>query len=552
MSAPARKSNRRKNVAPRLRSMRPDSRSTLSFESLEKRQLLAAAISYDASADIITITGSGIADNAFVNYVAGGISVITWDVSSSNQRTTSLSEPVKEIRFYGNAGNDWFQNDTSIKTVATGNGGNDQLVGGSAADRLYGGTGNDFLFGRGGDDQVEGYEGDDKLDGGDGNDTLDASWGNDNLYGVAGADNLIGGPGYDMLDGGAGKDKLLGGQGNDFLYGGTEADLLNGGQGTDSLYGQNGNDVLVSIDGAFSDFVDGGNDNDTLWIDSATQKDITANVGTSDKVQGVSQFANYMWGKTADLTLDGDRIQDPASPFSYHNFGTLTLFSSKGPSATDIHQGAVNDCYLLSGLGEIAMRTPHAIRQNIVDFSDGTYGVRWGDKFYRIDNDLPVSTGTTLAYAGKGADNSAWVALYEKAFVYSKAFNGVCDFRIINFGWVSEAFSGFGLVHGKSEKSFFVDAFSMATQMYVNWSSGYLLTVASNITTANNVLVPRHAYMVTGFVLNSWGLVTHVKLRNPWGTDGGTLQDGVNDGIVTLSISQLFSSSQAFEWAKPA
>ena len=288
--------------------MRTHHRAALSFESLEKRQLLAAAISYDASADVVTITGTEIADNAFVNYVPGGISVIAWDVASSKQRIFSLSEPVKEIRFYGNAGNDWFQNDTSIKTVATGNDGNDQLVGGSAADRLYGGTQNDFLFGRGGDDQIEGYEGDDKLDGGDGNDTLDASWGNDNLYGVAGADYLIGGPGNDMLDGGAGKDRLLGGLGNDEMYGGTEADLMNGGQGTDSLYGQSGNDVLVSIDGAFSDWVDGGSDNDTLWIDSATQKDITANVGTKDKVQSVSQFANYCWRQTADLTLVGGGI----------------------------------------------------------------------------------------------------------------------------------------------------------------------------------------------------------------------------------------------------
>ena len=327
-------------------------------------------------------------------------------------------------------------------------------------------------------------------------------------------------------------------------------DDFNGMNYTPSSVGD-GKSVFVGAWGDdFADYADGGNDSDTLWIDSASLKDTAANVEADDKVQRVSQFANYIWGKTADLTLDGDRIQDPQSSYSYHNFGKMTLFSSSGPAASDIDQGPLGDCYLLSGLGEIALRTPRAIEQNIVDFSDGTYGVRWGDKFYRIDSDLPVSTGSTLAFAGKGAENSAWVALYEKAFVYSKGGNGVLRYGMIAGGWVSEVYSGFGLVHGKSETTSFTNAFSYATQMYVNWSSGYLLTVASKISTTKNILVPSHAYMVTGFVRDMWGLVTHVKLRNPHGTDGGTLNDGANDGIVTLSISQLFASTQAFEWAK--
>lgn len=113
-----------------------------------------------------------------------------------------------EIRFYGYAGNDTFNNMTNIRSCAWGMAGNDTLLGGSNHDVLDGGKGNDRLYGRAGNDV---------LLGGDGVDYLYGMNGNDILRGGKDRDVLFGGLGNDLLDGmddGA-KDILVGGGGND-------------------------------------------------------------------------------------------------------------------------------------------------------------------------------------------------------------------------------------------------------------------------------------------------------------------------------------------------
>ena len=66
-------------------------------------------------------------------------------------------------------------------------------------------------------------------------------------------------------------------------------------------------------------------------------------------------------------------------------------------------------------MGAIANDNPHALRQNIVDFDDGTYGVKLNNNFYRVDDDLPVAWWHP-AYAQLGAENRMWVAITEKAY----------------------------------------------------------------------------------------------------------------------------------------
>ena len=61
---------------------------------------------------------------------------------------------------------------------ATGNSGDNVLVGDALANSLNGGGGNDLLSGGGGDDRLAGGDGDDTLDGGAGNDTMDGGAGN--------------------------------------------------------------------------------------------------------------------------------------------------------------------------------------------------------------------------------------------------------------------------------------------------------------------------------------------------------------------------------------
>jgi hypothetical protein len=53
--------------------------------------------------------------------------------------------------------------------------------------------------------------------------------------------------------------------------------------------------------------------------------------------------------------------------------------------------------------------------------------------------------------------------------------------------------------------------------------------------------------------------VTDIVLRNPWATDGHTsfsafkkAAGGSNDGLITVSISQLFKSGGRLDWGNVA
>lgn len=113
---------------------------------------------------------------------------------------------------YGGAGNDQlFATDARFPITILGEGGHDQITGGSAGDVLDGGDGVDRLWGGAGNDLIFGGDGNDYLYGREGDDVLVGGAGNDHLDGDLGADLMIGGTGNDYLKGGAGEDLLIGG-----------------------------------------------------------------------------------------------------------------------------------------------------------------------------------------------------------------------------------------------------------------------------------------------------------------------------------------------------
>jgi Ca2+-binding RTX toxin-like protein len=127
------------------------------------------------------------------------------------------------VWFSGGNGNDYFDNNTDLDSVAYGGWGNDTLNGGSGDDHLEGGYNSDILSGGEGNDYLDAGAGTDYawnvLHGGGGNDTLHGSEGPDVLSGEAGVDLLYGHGDTDHLDGG--NDNVL-----DVLFGGTGADVL--------------------------------------------------------------------------------------------------------------------------------------------------------------------------------------------------------------------------------------------------------------------------------------------------------------------------------------
>jgi Ca2+-binding RTX toxin-like protein len=161
---------------------------------------------------------------------------------------------------------------TYVDAWLTGNGGNDNITGGSGNDFLFGSSGDDTISGGGGNDFLTPGAGVDTLDGGPGFDkaaywdssgpiTADLSAGTatgDGADTFTSIEGIHGGDFGDSLTGSSAGEEFFGNGGNDTIYAGGGNDFLNGGDGNDSLDGEAGSDYLDG--GAGVDFLDGGAD----------------------------------------------------------------------------------------------------------------------------------------------------------------------------------------------------------------------------------------------------------------------------------------------------
>lgn len=374
----------------------------------------------------------------------------------------------------------------------------------------------------------------------------------DRRFATAGIDRVrfIGGSGSDNFDArGLGKPVMAtGGIGNDTLYGGNADDTLVGGVGNDVLVGGLGDDTVVSIDDATADRIDSGSGRDTLWIDRAgNQTDATGTVSNSDVVHRITGFSNG-----ADLTLDGDLIANPSlvsgpalAVGAVYRPVVGPLFSTNGPQGTDIRQGSMSNCKVVSALSGVAHNTPGGyaapIRTNMADFGDGTYGVHLDNSYYRVDNRLVFRSDGVRVSANAGAQGSLWVPIAEKAISLHR---GDGYERQASYG-SQEVFDMFGSQSVGNPKvgNFARSANDLANKLYTKWDAYENVTMTLNAArTVNSV----HAYTLWSVRKNDAGQVTEIKFRNPQGVDGAFnyAPDGdSNDGIVTLSAQRLWQDT---------
>jgi hypothetical protein len=351
-----------------------------------------------------------------------------------------------------------------------------------------------------------------------------------------------------LMFGGAGHDTLLGGGGSDELQGGNGLDYLNGRGGNDRLFGQNDADTLVAIDGGNGDTVDGGAAIDVIWVDGG---DASQNATSGEQLQRVNGFSNG-----ADRTLNGDNVADPARKAGtvYRRFSGNPLFGADGPRATDATQGDLANCWLIAGVGAVAQDSPQAVRNRVVDFADGTYGVRLGDRFYRVDDELPAASGTSTrpAYAKLGAGNAMWVAVLEKAYAHHRT--GANSYASTEWGHSDDVNRAFGsTAAGRKGLATYSSAAALANDIYARWVGNQAVCLGFDGVkggqSPNAPLVMGHAYTVVNVTRNAAGTVTGVRLRNPWGTDGAG-NDGNNDGFVTVTPAQLFAHHGNVYWGR--
>ncbi len=470
-------------------------------------------------------------------------------------------------RLQGDQGDDTLRGGDE-RDVIHGNSGSDTIEGGNGDDLILGGADNDVIFGGAGLDTIDGEIGDDRIEGGSEDDTIQGGVGRDIVEGGEGADTLRGGPDADVLRGQNGNDTIFGEDGDDRLFGnvgfdtldgGGGRDVVNGGAGTDTLAGGDDDDWLVAIDDENFDTVRGGTGRDNFWRDiGVANSDVLVDMSPGDADHAVRQFANT----GADRTLNGDAIPGPTAPadLAIASFATNPLFSSAGPSGTDISQGDVSDCKVVSGLSALARTnragTNWAIRRAMVDFGDGTYGLHLGPNFYRVDARFPLnrSNSSIPHYANLGPEGSIWVSVAEKGIVLAAPrVPGSPQYEDLSSVGADTVFSLFGSAQvGTPLISSYATFDALRQDITVRFAgpNPQYLSISLNNDTLGSLgrrFVTGHAYTVWDLTYGADGGLENVIIRNPWGTDHGGAQrlysdEDPNDGFIALPVAALFNS----------
>ena len=290
-------------------------RSSIAFENLEDRRLMAGDINFNSSTKTLTITGDQYGDRAEVRFEGSKVKVDLYAGRSNgsvdhHDQTRSI-DGVQFIVFNGLGGDDALKiSQGALNSNVTLNNLNVQYYGGDGNDQsesqssvsfyAHGGNGNDTLNGGLGYDALSGDAGNDTLRGGQGSDNLDGGSGVDALYGDAGMDVLFGGTNGDYLFGGQDNDTFDGGEGNDVIRGEDGNDFVVGGVGNDIIYGGLGNDTISA--GADNDWISGDDGNDTLY--GGTGNDLIVGGNGNDKLYG-DQGEDMLYGNDGNDSLDG-------------------------------------------------------------------------------------------------------------------------------------------------------------------------------------------------------------------------------------------------------
>ncbi|HEX8916711.1 MAG TPA: C2 family cysteine protease [Humisphaera sp.] len=520
-------------------------------EPLEGRQMFSVAVNGTSAADVITIYQNG----------------VSFDVTVNGVTTRTGNQPVNGFTINCLGGDDqvFVSALVTVPCEIYGGDGNDNIKSGRGNDYVDGGNGNDTLRGSDGDDTIRGMKGadtiyaglgDDNVQGGRGNDYVDGEQGNDFLLGNGMADDgttypdndtIRGGEGNDLVDGMGGDDVVYGDHGFDEVHGGAGNDRVYGGADNDRLMGGPGDDVLVAIGGGTGDLIWGEAGRDSFWLDDARTTELVLDGDAAESAGSafhfVNQFENNVTYDNGVLLqerptkeLYGQPLRDPMAPEAFANFGKNPLFGANGPRMEDVRQGNVGDCYFLAGLSSIARTNPYRIRDAVVDLGDGTYAVRFANngvaEYYRVDADLPVSGGVP-SYAKLGANNSLWVAIMEKAFAYHRYSDGG-KYEWLALGRSEEPFKA---IAAPWAEFWGTNGTSLLSQVKQQLDAGRAV-VASSVNSSplgGVAFITQHQYVVTNVDLAA-GKIT---VRNPWGYDGVTNNDGnQSDGLLTFTAAQ--------------
>ena len=197
----------------------------------------------------------------------------------------------------------------------------------------------------------------------------------------------------------------------------------------------------------------------------------------------------------------------------------MALFKD-GLDPSDICQGQVGDCYLLSAFSVLTLQ-PERVRNLIVDASQADQGLyvvqffkdgRWVQ--IAVDDRMPVTSRGRLAFARSSDANEAWTSILEKA--YAKLHT---SFEAIEGGLVSDSLADLtgGTATDVPLKSLGEEELhdKMLEFKRADFLMGSGSHPGSDRNTSDLGIVQGHAYSILDVVHTDGHRL--VKLRNPWG-----------------------------------
>ena len=208
------------------------------------------------------------------------------------------------------------------------------------------------------------------------------------------------------------------------------------------------------------------------------------------------------------------------------------------PSSSDMHQGALGDCYFIAALGALADSSPAAIESMFIPNGVENGVPSWTVRFYydsargyvadyvTANAMLPIDLAGNLGFAGAGTNGSLWMPLLEKAYAQwnetgREGRDGRNSYTSLDGGWMQNVDSQvLGLApttlcpaSDPATKQALIDALES--------NAAVTAAIFGGDTEFNALgLVSDHAYDVVGYDADPASATFDTfRLKNPWGFD---------------------------------
>ncbi|HVY85343.1 MAG TPA: hypothetical protein VG943_09430, partial [Caulobacterales bacterium] len=487
-----------------------------------------------------TIVGS--TGNNFVDYGDHAVSAVTVNLLTGTSTGGGGNDTLTNILGAGGS-----QFDDTI----TGNNSGNILLGNNGDDTIVGGTGNDWLSGEDGNDSIDGgagvdtvaFQGDSETGvtidlnitgpqntGGSGTDTLINV---ENLWGGNYADDFTGNAGANVLNGNGGNDILEPGAGKDAVYGGEGDDRINV-------------DVMASGPGNV-ETIDGGNGNDTLYVDSATGTILAGHtISSIENLQfsPIATFAAFLFGQIGGGLASNATITGGAG-------ANNLIFIGPAPGAYSLAGTAFNFVNWTAGVDMITLTGAYAT-------APGNYALTGSSNAENLvggagNDTLSGGGGNDLLHGGGGGDSVDGGGGIDTYAITPGAIDTNPDNDTYQFHVTDLAGSTFANLENLAISASGPSWVTITSSQLAGFgANANIYAGSSNESDVLHVVMNTTTLDLSGFTLNNWQSVTDWSAINgPQGLFPGFLDavviDGTNgaDSIIGTSGGDVIDADQS-------